>query len=81
MPKPTEHLRNLSDLSERIMALGNSIKKAEKDMKSAWMDEIEEIDLRDVKEHMKAVESALHRLQEEVNHVEAEHPRGAKGRQ
>jgi len=61
------------------MALGESIKKAEKDMESVWMDQIEEIDLRDVKEGMKAVENALHLLQEEVGHVEAEHCKGTKG--
>jgi len=80
MPKSTEHLKNLSDLSERIMALGNSLKKAEKDMESVWMDEIEEIDLRDIKEHMKAVVNTLHLLQEEVDHVEAEHSKGARGK-
>ena len=80
MAKTTEHLKNLSELSERIMALGDSIKKAEKDMKSVWMDQIEQIDLRDVKEHMKSVENALHLLQEEVNHVEAEHCKGTKGK-
>ena len=45
MAKPTEHLKKFSTLSERIMALGDSIKKAEKDMESVWVDEIEEIDL------------------------------------
>jgi hypothetical protein len=78
MGKPNEHLKKLSELSERIMVLGESIKKAEKDMKSVWMDQIEKIDLRDVKEHMKAVEDALHLLGEEVSHIEAEHCKEAK---
>jgi len=76
-----EHLKNFSDLSERITALGESIKKAEKDMGSAWMDQIEEIDLRDVKDHLKGVESAFHLLQEEVSHMEAEHCKGTKSKQ
>jgi len=76
-----EHLKNFSKLSERIMALGESIKKAERDMKSVWTDQIEEIDLRDVKDHMKAVENALHLLQEEVSHMEIEHCKGTKGKQ
>ncbi len=37
------------------------------------MDELEEIDLRDVKDRMKSVEDALHLLQEEVSHMETEH--------
>ena len=81
MAKIREHLKNVSDLSERIMALGESIKKAEKDMESVWMDQIEEIDLRDVKDRLKAVENAFHLLQEEVGHMEAEHCRGAKSKQ
>ena len=81
MAKTMEHLKNFSKLSERIMALGESIKKAERDMKSVWTDQIEEIDLRDVKDHMKAVENALHLLQEEVSHMEIEHCKGTKGKQ
>lgn len=80
MAETTEHLKKFSTLSERIMALGDSIKKAEKDMESVWVDEIEEIDLRDIKEHMKAVVNTLHLLQEEVDHVEAEHSKGARGK-
>ena len=73
MAKTAEHLKKFSELSERIVALGESIKKAEKDMESVWMDEVEEIDLRDVKDRMKSVEDALHLLQEEVSHMETEH--------
>ena len=80
MASVRDHLRNFSELSERIIALGNSIKKAEKDMKSVWMDQIEEIDLGEVKGRMKAVENALHLLQEEVEHVEAEHCKGTRGK-
>jgi hypothetical protein len=54
--------RSFSELSGGVIVLGDSIKKAEKDMKPVWMDQIEQIDLRDVKEHMRAVEDALHRL-------------------
>lgn len=81
MAKTMEHLNNFSKLSERIMALGESIKKAERDMKSVWTDQIEEIDLREVKDHMKAVENPLHLLQEEVSHMEIEHCKGTKGKQ
>jgi hypothetical protein len=38
MGKANEHLNTLSELSEKIMSLGESIKKAEKDMESVWMD-------------------------------------------
>ncbi len=78
MARVGDHLRNFSELSERIIALGDSIKKAEKDMKSVWMDQIEEIDLGDVKEHIKAVEDALRLLGKEVGHIEAEHCKEAK---
>jgi uncharacterized small protein (DUF1192 family) len=81
MAKTTEHLKNFSELSGRIMALGESIKKAERDMKSVWTDQIEEIDLREVKGRMKAVENVLHLLQEELEHVEAEHCKGTRGKQ
>ena len=80
MAKTTEHLKKFSELSGRIMALGDSIKKAEKDMRSVWVDQVEEIDLRDVKEHMKAVQNALRLLEEEVSHMEGEHCKGAKGK-
>ena len=79
MGKANEHLKTLSELSQKIMALGESIKKAEKDMQSVWMDQVEEIDLRDVKSRMKAVEKALHLLQEEVSHMEAEHCKRTTG--
>jgi Mg2+ and Co2+ transporter CorA len=81
MAKTTEHLKKFSELSRRITALGDSIKKAEKDMQSVWVDQVEKIDLRDVKEHMKAVENALRLLEEEVSHMEAEHGKEAKGKQ
>ncbi len=76
MVKTTEHLKHFSELSKRIMALGESIKKAEKDMESVWMDQVEKIDLRDVKDRMKSVEDALHLLQDEVSRMEAEHCKG-----
>jgi hypothetical protein len=76
MGKAKEHFKTLSELSEKIMVLGESIKKAEKDMESVWMDQVEEIDLRNVKDCMKSVEDALHLLQEEVSHMAAEHCKG-----
>ena len=81
MGKTKEHFKTLSELSEKIMALGESIKRAEGDMESVWMDQIEEKDLRDVKNRMKAVENALRVLQEEIVHMEAEHCKGTKGKQ
>jgi hypothetical protein len=59
MGKAKEHLRKLSELSKKIMALGESLKQAEKDMESTWTDEIEKRDLRNVKDRMKAVEDTL----------------------
>jgi len=73
MGEKKDHLRRLSELSEKIMALGNSIQQAEKDLKSTWIDEIEGRDLRNVKEQMKAVDDALRILQEEVGHIEGKH--------
>ena len=73
MGKARDHLAKLSELSERIMALGKSLNQAEKDMKSAWVDQIEMRDLRDVKRHLKEVEATLCLLQEEVGHIEGEH--------
>ena len=81
MAKMNAHLKSFSDLSERIMVLGESIKRAEKDMESVWMDQGGKIDLRDVKDHLKGVESAFHLLQEEVSHMEAEHCKGTKSKQ
>jgi uncharacterized small protein (DUF1192 family) len=78
MGEKDDHLKKLSELSEKIMALANSIQRAEKDMESTWIDAIEERDLRTVKERMKAVEEALCMLQEEVGHVEAEHCKKVK---
>jgi len=73
MGKARDHLAKLSELSEKIMALGGSLNQAEKDMESTWVDQIEMRDLRDVKRHSKEVEDALCTLEEEVSHVEAEH--------
>jgi len=73
-----DHLKKLSELSKKIMALSESINRAGKDMESTWIDAIEEGDLRIVKERMKVVEEALCTLQEEIGHVEAEHCKKAK---
>ncbi len=73
-----DHLKKLSELSEKVMALANSIQEAEKDMESTWVDAIEERDLRIVRERMKAVEEALCVVQKEVGHVEAEHCKKVK---
>jgi len=78
MGEKRDHLKKLSELSEKVLALANSIKGAEKDMEATWIDEIEARDLRNVKERMKAVEETLCILQEEVGHVEAEHCKKAK---
>jgi len=79
MGEKGDHLKKLSDLSEKIMSLANSLKQAERDMEATWIDAIEARDLRNVKEQMKAVEEALCALQEEVGHVEAEHCKKAIG--
>jgi hypothetical protein len=60
------------------MALGESLRQAEKDMESIWADEVEKRDLENVKERMKAVEDTLCLLQLEVGHIEAEHCKGGK---
>jgi hypothetical protein len=75
MGEKKEHLEKLSELSEKIMALANSIQQAGKDMEATWMDEIEARDLGNVKEQMKAVEEALCILQEEIDHMEEKHCR------
>jgi uncharacterized protein YukE len=75
MGEKKDHLQRLSELSEKVMALGNSIQRAERDMQSTWMDEIEARDLQNVKERMKAVEDALRMLKEEVDHIEEKHAR------
>jgi len=75
MGKARDHLAKLSELSEKIMVLGKSLNRAEKDMESTWVDQIEMRDLRDVKRHLKEVEDALRLLQEEVSHIEGEHCR------
>jgi hypothetical protein len=73
MGKARNHLAKLSELSKKIVALGESLNQAEKDMESTWVDQIEMRDLRDVKRHLKEVEDTLCILEEEVSHIEAEH--------
>jgi len=73
MGKPRDHLKKLSKLSEKIMALGESIHQVEKDMESTWVDQIEMRDLRNVKRRLKEVEDALCMMQEEVGHIESSH--------
>ena len=68
-----DHLKKFSELSQRIFALGKSIRQAEKDLKFQWVDEIEQRDLQDIKDHMKSLEDALRALQAEMGHIEAEH--------
>jgi hypothetical protein len=75
MGEKKDHLKKLSELSEKVMALANSIRQAEKDMEATWMDEIEARDLGNVKERMKAGEETLIILQEEVGHIEEKHCR------
>jgi DNA repair exonuclease SbcCD ATPase subunit len=78
MAEAKEHLEKLVELSEKITALAKSIRQAEKDLNLQWVDEIEQRDLEDVKDHMKAVEDALRMLREEMHHMEAEHCRETK---
>jgi hypothetical protein len=78
MGEKRDHLKKFTELSEKIMALANSIRQAEKDMEPTWIDEIEARDLQNVKERMKAVEETLRIVEREVGHVEAEHGRKAK---
>jgi hypothetical protein len=75
MGEKEDHLKRLSELSEKIIALANSIRKAESDMQATWIDEIEARDLQNVKERMKAVEDVLCMLKEEVGHIEGKHCR------
>jgi len=67
------HRKNFAELSQRIVALGESIRQAEKDLRFQWVDEIEERDLQDIKKHMKSLEDALRKSQAEIGHIEAEH--------
>ena len=67
------HLKKFSELSKNIEALGKSVRKAEKNARFQWVDEIEKIDLEDIKEHMKKVEDSLRMLQAEIGHLETEH--------
>jgi uncharacterized protein YukE len=78
MGETKEHLKHFTDLSEKISGLAKSIRQAEKDLKSQWVDEIEQRDLQDVKRNMNAVEDALRRLREEMHHIEIEHCKEAK---
>ena len=73
MGEKKDHFRKLSELSEKIVTLSESIRQAEKDMTLVWTDEIEMRDLQKVKERMKAVEETLGNLQEEVEHIESSH--------
>ncbi len=73
MGETKNHLNKFSELSQRIFALGESISRAEKDLKSQWVDEIEQRDLQDINEHMKSLEDALRMFRAEMGHVEAEH--------
>ena len=75
MGEKKDHLEKLSELSEKIMALGESLRQAGKDMESTWVDQIEMRDLQNVKERMKTVEETLCILQEEVGHIEGKHCR------
>jgi len=75
MGEKKDHLKKLSELSEKILALAESIKEAERDMQATWIDNIEARDLQNVKERVKAVEEALCILQEEVGHIEGKHCR------
>jgi len=68
-----DHLSKFSELSQRIFELGDSIKRAEKDLKFQWVDEIEQRDLQDIKGHMKSLEETLRMSQAEMGHIEAEH--------
>ena len=73
MGEKRDHLKRLSQLSEKVVALAESMRQAEKDMESVWMDQVEKRDLQDVKNHMKEVEDVLCMLQEEVSHIESSH--------
>jgi hypothetical protein len=46
MGNAKNHLREFSELSQRIFALGESTGRAEKDLKFQWVDETEQRDLR-----------------------------------
>ena len=67
------HRKNFAELSQRIVTLGESIRRAEKDLRFQWVGEIEERDLQDIKEHMKSLEDALRKSRAEIGHIEAEH--------
>jgi len=57
------------ELLEKLLALGDSIRRTQKEMESTWMDQVEKRDLQDVKNHMKEVEDLHCMLQEEVGHI------------
>lgn len=59
MGEAKDHLSWFSKFSQRIFVLGKSIRRAEKDLKSQWVDEIEQTDLQDIKEHMMSEVFAL----------------------
>lgn len=72
MAKTKEHLKKLSELCEKITGLTESIKRTEEDLKFQWVDEIEEKDIRKVKDQVKAVEDAFNMLQDECR-IQGEH--------
>jgi rubrerythrin len=75
MGEKKDHLKKLSELSKKITALGESLRQAEKDMETTWVNEVEKRDLKELKNRMKAVEEALCVIQEEVGHIEGKHCR------
>lgn len=72
MAKTKKHLKKLSELCEKITGLTESIKRTEEDLKFQWVDEIEEKDIRKVKDQVKAVEDAFNMLQDECR-IQGEH--------
>jgi hypothetical protein len=69
MGKTRDHLARLSELSERITALGESIRRIEKDMEPTWIGQVYKRNLRDVKNYLKQEEDLHCMLQEEVGHI------------
>jgi len=64
-----EYVDKILELSERIMALGESIRRIEKDMEPTWMDQVYKRNLRDLKNYLKQEEDLHCMLQEEVSHI------------
>jgi len=69
MGKARDHLKKLSKLSEKIAALGESIRRIEKDMEPTWIGQVYKRNLRDVKNYLKQEEDLHCMLQEEVGHL------------